>query len=549
MFAAGSAGHQANIAKNSQSQPKPASSICNSCATEFRELLNKIMMMFGETYGPLVGRVHNCESMVTASHVVLLEIRDRVNKISQGAGDIFMVPTPTNKTTQTTVGCDNEGNMEDLLTSHSTDATGMSAPTTTPNLPGKHATNAPATSNGCGMRVQWSRGIGKVASTASCSKKRANPLAESHNADAERFKKTRSVDDSVACKVLAGVRSGKPPRHPNTPLVRSTWVAGLSPLRKGPDPVHNSEDCLVYKPGMPGQAMQNPNEAQLIPLDFPMVLRPTAAMGFKREQCKFAAYVFQDKVDDKANHMSEVLFKAGKFEISREQFHSLRPGKVIDAAILKGACKVASRLSSQTLVIKQWFLPWTFARDVLNDMDESKVMQKFEGEWMPITFGLLRVIIPIIDEDDTWFLMFFDIKRRQVYSLDVSRTAQTTMKREKYMEKILEFMGGVFRKDRNIGNFPDSIVDFRRWEYFLYPKGMPTNIARYESAVWCLSWIMHHNAFARNVLDYAGTSEYIQLRLAIGLASTKSNDLHTVIDSKAETLWRSKCTPKSKDIS
>ncbi|MED6113661.1 hypothetical protein PIB30_072934, partial [Stylosanthes scabra] len=88
-------------------------------------------------------------------------------------------------------------------------------------------------------------------------------------------------------------------------------------------------------------------------------------MGFKREHCKFAAFVFHDKQDDKANHMSELLFKAGQLKISREQFHSLKSGKVIDADILTGACVVASRLSSQMLVIKQWFLPWSFAKDVL----------------------------------------------------------------------------------------------------------------------------------------------------------------------------------------
>ncbi|MED6200854.1 hypothetical protein PIB30_089317 [Stylosanthes scabra] len=448
LLGASSNGPEANTAGHPYSQSSLASSICSSCAIELRELLNRILLMFSQNYVPLIRKVHNCETMVSASHEVILEIRDRVNKISPGTEEILMVPTPADKVVLSSLGCDNEGSAEELVTSHSNKATRILAPTATLIMPEKHLTNELTDLNRRGKLDYWSRGIGKVASTGSSSRKRSLPLAEAQDNDADRFKKTKDIDDSIACTVLAGIE-------------RSNWVTGITPYRKGPVLEKNRDDYLVYRSGPLGQPVQNPNETQIIPLG----------------ALQICCFVFHDKLDDKANHMSEVLFKAGKFEISREQFHSVKPGKVIDAEILTGACVVASRLSAQALVIKQWFLPWTFARDVLRDLDEFEIMHYDEKAWMPITYGLLRVIIPIIDKDGTWFLMFFDIKRRRVYSLDVSRTTQTKKNREKLMEKIMKFMGGVFKKDRNIANFSNSIGDFRQWEYFLYPKGLPSNIA------------------------------------------------------------------------
>ncbi|MED6171783.1 hypothetical protein PIB30_044001 [Stylosanthes scabra] len=317
LFTGRSMEHQTNFAEHSNSQSHIGSSICTSCATEFRGLLHRILVMLGENFVPLAGKVNNCESMVSTSHSMILEIRDRLNKNILGSENILMVPTPANKITLSNNGHDNGDSVEEIIVSHPPETVRLSPPTATTILPGQHN-------------------------------------------DAERFKKTRDVDESVACTVLTGVSSGKPPRHPNIRIERSQFVTGLRPVQKGTAPVKSKDDYLVYRSEVPGQAVQDPNQAQLIPLDFLMVLRPTAAMGFKREHCKFATFVFQDNLDQKANNMCEVIFKAGQFELSREQFHSLIPGRVIDA----------------------------------------------------------EVLLPVIDDDGTWFLMYFDIKRRRVYSLN-----------------------------------------------------------------------------------------------------------------------------------
>ncbi|MED6108677.1 hypothetical protein PIB30_026369 [Stylosanthes scabra] len=109
--------------------------------------------------------------------------------------------------------------------------------------------------------------------------------------------------------------------------------------------------------------------------------------------------------------------------------------------VVCGALAITSYLSSDRTVVHQWFLPPTFAVDVLSNVPEDEIKRKYQGGWMPETDQLQRVFIPILDRG-TWFMMLIDIKPWRVYALDVSRTQEFERRRECFMHKILKFMGG-----------------------------------------------------------------------------------------------------------
>ncbi|MED6199023.1 hypothetical protein PIB30_072099 [Stylosanthes scabra] len=205
---------------------------------------------------------------------------------------------------------------------------------------------------------------------------------------------------------------------------------------------------------------------------------------------------------------------------------------------MRGALIVCSKVAKRVLPPCSWFLPWTFARDVLNDIPEDLIIREYENMWMPCTTKLLRVYVLIYDGVDAWYMMLIDIKRRRVYALDVARTTETEQEKEMCMEKILLFIGKLFRKPRNIINFAGITLDFKEWEYFLYPEGLPSDIDSSETAVWVLAWIMHHSKFARGHFGYVGSPDLIRMKIAIGLASCAYNSLRRHVDSNAETLWR-----------
>ncbi|MED6184861.1 hypothetical protein PIB30_051544 [Stylosanthes scabra] len=80
----------------------------------------------------------------------------------------------------------------------------------------------------------------------------------------------------------------------------------------------------------------------------------------------------------------------------------------------------------------QWFVPCHLARDVLSGATLEDIVQKDEPKW---NNGCLKT----------------------------------------------EHQSGLFRRSRNMVNFMNTSIDFSKWEYFIYPEGLPVNIDSHES--------------------------------------------------------------------
>ncbi|MED6192759.1 hypothetical protein PIB30_013141 [Stylosanthes scabra] len=118
-----------------------------------------------------------------------------------------------------------------------------------------------------------------------------------------------------------------------------------------------------------------------------------------------------------------------------------------------------------------------------------------------------------------------------IYALDVSRTANSEIIRQRMMKKL------IFRKQRNNASFENLNSDFDSWEYFVYLEGLPMGVHGDESPMWTLAWIMHSSGFARNVIGYMGTPDHIRMKISIGLTTAAPNTRVAYIESKSEMLW------------
>ncbi|MED6113261.1 hypothetical protein PIB30_069163 [Stylosanthes scabra] len=156
-----------------------------------------------------------------------------------------------------------------------------------------------------------------------------------------------------------------------------------------------------------------------------------------------------------------------------------------------------SYLSSDGRVRNQWFLPWSFADDVLSGVSEEEIIGRYQSDWMPVTNPLRRVFIPIND-GGTWFMMLIDIKPWRVYALDVSRTQQSKRRRECWMKKIQRVDGLMLHMD-NAGH-----------------------------------WICTRHFRLRG----NESLEVTKMKVAIALTKTVPNTQRGLVDNKAEMLWR-----------
>ncbi|MED6131356.1 hypothetical protein PIB30_009001 [Stylosanthes scabra] len=69
--------------------------------------------------------------------------------------------------------------------------------------------------------------------------------------------------------------------------------------------------------------------------------------------------------------------------------------------------------------ITTWTLPPQFGIDALNsDLLRQEVFEKYKSCWMPKTYALKYIYVPLIDDYFHWFLMVISIEEGKDYVLD-----------------------------------------------------------------------------------------------------------------------------------
>ncbi|MED6171978.1 hypothetical protein PIB30_045841 [Stylosanthes scabra] len=303
---------------------------------------------------------------------------------------------------------------------------------------------------------------------------------------------------------------------------------------------------LLFRDPCPPNGVIAPNPPLLIPENFPMIFRPTANMQLNREEIKLAAYIFSVKPSEQQmEHLGEVLLKIGRVEIQRGDLYNLCPQWVVSVRTISTAIAIASTVSELRHPPREWVLPWEFVRDVLGKEPMERILAKYEGKWMPKTTELERVFVTVREGAFSWYIMYLDVQRWKVYPLDVTRTNDTKIEREENMTNLLRFFARLFIKTRNIPNVRHCpSPDPTRWLPFVYPQGLPDGISCYDSAVWCLDWLINFQQFSKNVF-YNMSSTENSMRAAIAIVQSIPKYEGSIIKSKAEIMWHKITDPNA----
>ncbi|MED6183838.1 hypothetical protein PIB30_041518 [Stylosanthes scabra] len=173
----------------------------------------------------------------------------------------------------------------------------------------------------------------------------------------------------------------------------------------------------------------------------------------------------------------------------------------------------------------------------------ERILDKYEGYWMPKTTGLEKVFVTFREASHDWYVMYMDVKRWKVYALDVTRTEDSKLQREENMTNVRRFFAKLFVRPRNIQNVSHCHPDPTTWLPFIYPQGLPDGISSYDSSTWCLSWLINFQHFSGKVLYHMGSTENIRMRAAISIVKSIPNSEWEIVDSKAEKHWRALTGP------
>ncbi|XLT38296.1 hypothetical protein HN873_069588, partial [Arachis hypogaea] len=97
---------------------------------------------------------------------------------------------------------------------------------------------------------------------------------------------------------------------------------------------------------------------------------------------------------------------------------------------------MASLKATRETPPRVWLLPSPFADDVLCLKPFDVIVRAYLCRWMPTTTQLEKVIVPIYEVPDSWYILVMDVKEGKVYCFDVTKSDDTVERRERNMRTI-----------------------------------------------------------------------------------------------------------------
>ncbi|MED6147551.1 hypothetical protein PIB30_044958 [Stylosanthes scabra] len=151
-------------------------------------------------------------------------------------------------------------------------------------------------------------------------------------------------------------RADLPPQPPTEPLV---FQVGNPSVRGGRG---RGEGWANHGRGYMGGNMESP--VQRISRNFRMYFRPRIEMALTTEETRLPIYIFALAADPR-----EVLFRNGCLELQRSWLLTLKPGNTPDFDVVHAVALIASHQAAERSVANCWFMPPSFAEDILNEYE------------------------------------------------------------------------------------------------------------------------------------------------------------------------------------
>ncbi|MED6172608.1 hypothetical protein PIB30_051643 [Stylosanthes scabra] len=251
-------------------------------------------------------------------------------------------------------------------------------------------------------------------------------------------------------------------------------------------------------------------------------------MGLDVEATRLAVYVYAFIGDPRHDI----------HDLTRDDLLSLRPRLTPSAVVVNTLALVASRNARRRTNATCWFLPSTFAADILRGIVWDDVHHIYQRFWMPETTALEHVFVPIWDVDEAWYMMILDVRKPRVYSLDVHRTVENMTRKEKQMTDVLRALSLMFATPTHILNFTDRSPNTSGWGCILQASGIPEDLTRAETAIWACSWLSHSGGFSRNIFGLMGDEDTLRMRLASSIVGAQCNELRPAVDEASQATWQ-----------
>ncbi|MED6156146.1 hypothetical protein PIB30_011876 [Stylosanthes scabra] len=256
-----------------------------------------------------------------------------------------------------------------------------------------------------------------------------------------------------------------------------------------------------------------PTPCTVIPANYQLLIRPTPDMGLTLEEVMLAAYIFSTS-------------------------HEYR-SKVVNSAAL-----VSSLRSGSSTEVTCWFFASTFAHEILDGKDSSDLIRHYRAGWMPPTSRLNHVnaahpvFIPVFEAKTSWYLILMDVKDTTVYSLDVSRSTESHLRRERDIRRILSVLAEVFKESPCNADLKPDQKDPNTWGRIQYPLTLPTKLNPEDTAVWCLSWLLNDRRFSPSVSGNMGHELHVRMKAAMVIIGNEYNRIKKLVKMKSDAPWR-----------
>ncbi|MED6219992.1 hypothetical protein PIB30_040932 [Stylosanthes scabra] len=143
------------------------------------------------------------------------------------------------------------------------------------------------------------------------------------------------------------------------------------------------------------------------------------------------------------------------------------------------------------------------------------------------------VFIPVREFDDAWYLIIIDVKDRKVYTLDVSRSADSMRRRKDTIETLCHAMGSIFLLDRNIMNFGRIIPDPQNFGLPEYPHRIPGDLDRDQTTLWMLYWLQHEGVFFARLFYPMANADHVKMRATVKIVKSDCNEIRLLIEGRA----------------
>lgn len=256
----------------------------------------------------------------------------------------------------------------------------------------------------------------------------------------------------------------------------------------------------------------------------------TADMNLDLPELQIIAYVYHP---DKDKQKRLVLTQG--IEAFRHDFDTLSPGKRVNQKIMTLVCRRATWIQQNYHRGDVWYLPPSFADDVLLGRTIEHLVHLYYTDWMQPYPRLKFIYVPITTAEDHWYLMVISLQSGVVYHLDSFCDYEEIAPRRATLSNLCKIIQKMVASKQYGNTFLGRAVEFGEWP-IEEARGIP-NVGRSDNAaIWLMDWIDMDCTFTPN-LHGELHENIVRVKTAAYLLLGLHNELRDHLVDQSQAFW------------